>query len=416
VAQFGLGAFLVEKGVISGEQLEQALQAQVVYGGRLGTNMVELGLFELDQLAEYLAALSELPIAPTEWVETPDPKAIDLLPSDMAERHGVLPLHVEGTTLHVAMLDPGDARVLGALTRATGRSIRPYLLPELRLLYALERHLGIARPVRFVNVAKKLERIRREAAAVQDDRPEEVRLREALGIGPLGQGEDLIDESSFAALHQRLASAREFAAGGPAEGTEAVASDAEAHAELALDDLVRTEGRVQRTEVPVAELPNDALALEALLDAATDRESAGRAAIALSRLHVATAALLVVHRGMVMGLFGDGGGLASRIEAVLVPIDADSVLARAAHGEPYRGAPPKGALDARVLRALGRADAREIAVLPILLRDRVVNLLYVDAGEKAIAETALGALQALTLCVERTYERLILSRKKDQRA
>ena len=33
--------------------------------------------------------------------------------------------------------------------------------PELRLLYALERHPGIARPVRFVNVAKKLERVRR---------------------------------------------------------------------------------------------------------------------------------------------------------------------------------------------------------------------------------------------------------------
>jgi hypothetical protein len=414
VAQFGLGAFLVEKGVISGEQLEQALQGQVVYGGRLGTNLVELGLLELDQLAEHLAALSDLPIAPAEWVETPDPKAILLLPRDMAERHAVLPLYVEGTTLHVAMLNPDNARQLGALTRATGRSIRPYLLPELRLLYALERHLGIARPVRFVNVAKKLERVRREAAAVPDDRPEEVRLREALGIGPLGQGEDLIDESSFAALHQRLASAREFAAGGPAESVEAAVSDAETDAELLLDDEVLEEGRVQRTEAPALALPNDALALEALLDAATDRESTGRAAIALSRLHVATAALLVVHRGMVIGLFGDGGNLASCIEAVLVPIDADSVLARAAHGEPYRGAPPKGALDVRLLRALGRADAREIAVLPISLRGRVVNVLYVDAGDKAIAETAFGALHALTLCVARAYERLILSRKQDQ--
>lgn len=416
MAEFGLGAYLVEQGVISREQLEQAVQAQVVYGGRLGTNMVELGLFELDQLAEHLAALSDVPIAPTEWVETPDPKAILLLPRDMAERYGVLPLHVEGTMLHVAMLDPSDARQLGALTRATGRSMRPYLLPELRLLYALERHLGIARPLRFVNVAKKLERVRRQGAAVQDDRLEEVRLREALGIGPLGQGEDLIDETSFAALHQKLVSARERASGGPAEGMDSTVADFDADAVLLLDGEVLEEGRVQRTEAPAVKLPNDAGALEALLEAATDRESAGRAVIALSRLYVATAALLVVHRGMVMGLFGDGGDLASHIEAVLVPIDADSVLARAAHGEPYRGAPPKGALDTRVLRALGRADAREIAVLPISLRGRVVNLLYVDAGEKVIAETALGALHALTLCVARAYERLILSRKNAQRS
>ncbi len=414
MTEFGLGAYLVEQRVISRAQLEDALQAQVVYGGRLGTNLVELGVLDLDQIAEHLEALSKIPLAPKQWVEAPDPKAIELLPRDAAERHCALPLHVEGTTLHVAMLDPGDARALGALTRATGRRIEPYLLPELRLLYALERHLGIARPVRFVNVAKKLERVRRQAAAEPDDRPEEVRLRESLGIGPLGQGEDLIDERSFAALHQKLTSAREMASGGPVEASASHADDTDA--ELLLDDEVLDEARGQRGDATVAALPTDARALEALLAAAPDRESAGRTAIALSRLHVETAALLVVHRGMVMGLFGDGGGLATRIDAVLVPTDADSVFARAAHGEPYRGAPPKGALDVRVLRALGRAGARDIAVLPISLRGRVVNLLYVDGGEVAIAETALGALRALTLCVARAYEQLILSRKNLPRA
>ena len=190
--------------MISREQLGEALQAQVVYGGRLGTNLVELGLLDLDQIAECLAAASGFPLPPKEWVEAPDPKAIALLPRELAERHSVLPLHLDGRSLHVALLDPGDARLVGALTRATNRHLQLYVLPELRLLYALERHLGIARPVRFVNVAKKLERVRRQAAVESDDRPEEIRLREALGIEALRQGEDLIDESSFAELHQRL--------------------------------------------------------------------------------------------------------------------------------------------------------------------------------------------------------------------
>jgi hypothetical protein len=153
--------------------------------------------------------------------------------------------------------------------------------------------------VRFVNVAKKLERVRRQAAAEPDDRPEEIRLREALGIEALGQGEDLIDESSFADLHQRLVLARERSAGGPASGAEPVA-----------------------LEAPPAELPRDAASLEALLAAAPDRDDAGRVAVALARLHVPAAALLIVHRGMVMGLFGDGGELERHIGAVLVPIDA----------------------------------------------------------------------------------------------
>jgi hypothetical protein len=407
--EFGFGAHLVEQGVLTREQLEDALQAQVVYGGRLGTNLVELGLLDLDQVAEHLAALFDLPLPPKEWVEAPDPDAIALLPRPFAEQYGVLPLRLEGMVLHAALIDPTDARLVGALTRETGRSIQLYVLPELRLRYALERHLGIARPVRFVNVAKKLERVRRQAAAERDDRPEEVRLREALGIGALGEGEDLIDAASFAALHQKLTAAREHAAGGPIAAPDA---DAEADAELLLDDVVPEEERAA-TPSARAELPRDALSLEALLAGATDRDAAGRAAVALARMHVEAAALLVVHRGMVMGVLGDGGDLDRHIEAVLVPIDADSVLARAAaSGQPYRGAPPEAALDARVLRALGRAGAREIAVLPIALRGRVVNLLYVDAGANPIAETAIGALHALTLCVARAYERLILSRKQ----
>ena len=391
VAEFGLGAYLVERGVISRDQLGEALQAQVVYGGRLGTNLVELGLLDLDQIAEHLAATSGFALPPKEWVEAPDPKAIALLPRELAERHSVLPLSLDGRSLHVALLDPGETRLVGVLTRATNRNVQVYLLPELRLLYALERHLGIARPVRFVNVAKKLERVRRQAVVEPDDRPEEIRLREALGIEALGQGEDLIDESSFAELHQRLVFAREQVAGGPASGAEPAPPDA-----------------------PPTELPRDAASLEALLAAAPDRDGAGRVAIALARLHVPAAALLIVHRGMVMGLFGAGGDLERHIGAVLVPTDADSVLAHVAtSGQPYSGTPPQDSLDVRVLRALGRADVREIAVFPIAVRGRVVNLLYVDAGAQPIAETTLGALQALTLCVARAYERMILARKQE---
>jgi hypothetical protein len=65
-----------------------------------------------------------------------------------------------------------------------------------------------------------------------------------------------------------------------------------------------------------------------------------------------------------------------------------------------------------VLRALGRASAREIALLPVPVRGRVVNLLYVDAGAAPLAETALGALSVLTVCIARSYERIILSRKQ----
>lgn len=389
MAEFGLGAYLIEHGVVDREQLAVALEAQVVYGGRLGTNLVELGILDVDQVAAHLAAAIGIPAAPPDWVDAPDPQALLLLPKSILEERGVLPLRAEGRRLHVALLDADDQPLLGALTRVSGRSIVPYVLPELRLRCALERHAGIARPLRFVEVAKELEQQRPRREAEHDDRPEEVRAREALGIRPLDHGEDLIDETDFADLHQRLVEAREQAAGGPAT---ALTSGAAGSAE-------QSSG-------------GDSLALEAALAAACNRNDAALAAIAIARRHVEAAAILVVHRGLITGLLAAGGDLAERIQAVVIPIDAVSSFANAARGELYRGAAPTGAFDARVLRALGRAGVREMALLPVSMRGRTVNLLYVDGGERPLAETALGALFALTGSLAQAYERIILARKQ----
>ena len=172
-----------------------------------------------------------------------------------------------------------------------------------------------------------------------------MRLREALGIGALGQGEDLIDESEL----RRAAPASSW-----------LARRARRRA-ARRDELGRDESR-----------PHDAprrrscratrSSLEALLAAAPDRDGAGRAPLALARRHVEAAALLVVHRGMVMGLFGAGGELERHIEAVLVPIDADS--------RAWRAPPPaasrfsarrrRASLDAaRAARARPRRRARD---------------------------------------------------------
>jgi hypothetical protein len=61
---------------------------------------------------------------------------------------------------------------------------------------------------------------------------------------------------------------------------------------------------------------------------------------------------------------------------------------------------------------MGRANAAEIAVLPVAIRGRVVNLLYVDNGAERIGETSYAALVALCDLVAQAYERLILSRKR----
>lgn len=78
---------------------------------------------------------------------------------------------------------------------------------------------------------------------------------------------------------------------------------------------------------------------------------------------------------------------------------ADDVAARL-QAEPD----PRGA-------ALAAVTLESALVLPIAVRQRVINLLYVDNEGEPLAETAVAALCALGGCVSQAYERLIVERK-----
>jgi hypothetical protein len=122
-----------------------------------------------------------------------------------------------------------------------------------------------------------------------------------------------------------------------------------------------------------------------------------------------------VHRGIIQGLCADG--LSARPDAVLFPAGAESVFgAVAASARPFRGAPRAGGLDARILRALGREHVQEIAVLPVTLSGRVVNLLYADNGPEALGDASAAALSAVCARVATAYERLIRERKRGAQA
>src|SRR5512138_1309861 len=148
-----LGTLLLRNAAIGLSQLEAALRNQVLYGGRLGTNLVELGFIDLELLGSYLAELSGFPIASPTLLETVDLALIDKLGSDDAHRLRAIPLGQLGkdtSTLAVALVDPTNAETLDELRRKLGSAITPYVVPELRALYYLEKHFGLPRRARFI--------------------------------------------------------------------------------------------------------------------------------------------------------------------------------------------------------------------------------------------------------------------------
>ncbi|MEE8508261.1 MAG: hypothetical protein V3T07_04290, partial [Myxococcota bacterium] len=134
----------------------------------------------------------------------------------------------------------------------------------------------------------------------------------------------------------------------------------------------------------------------------------------LARTYGTAVALFAVHRGVIRGCGALGAGVPRRTDGIFVPMNTDSVLAAAAReGEPFRGVPPVTSIDQELFAALGRDGVCDAVILPVRIRDRVLNLLYADNGSHPLGESSVAALAAVSDCISRAYARLILLRKRD---
>lgn len=150
-----LGELLIEAGLLTEVQLADALRAQVMWGGRLGTSVSELGFLDLDTLSRVLGWQHSLPAALSRHFEQADTQLQKAFSGELAEHYGCLPLLRAGKRVVIALRSPLDHRALEIVGREL--MISPDLLvvsiaTELRILYQLEHVYGISRPHRFLRV------------------------------------------------------------------------------------------------------------------------------------------------------------------------------------------------------------------------------------------------------------------------
>ena len=152
-----LGELLIKNEVITGVQLAQAVRAQQLFGGRLGTNLVELGFLSEQVLTKFLSRQLTIAAVPVAALDSVSEKVLSLVPRAIAERYQVVPISLSGNKLRVAMSDPTDLKGIDDVSFATGYQIQPLLAPELLIVYALEKHYGIARSNRYLRLNVPIE-------------------------------------------------------------------------------------------------------------------------------------------------------------------------------------------------------------------------------------------------------------------
>lgn len=132
-----IGDLLVEAGLISASQLQQALQVQRQTGERLGRVLVSLGLVTEQDILNTLEM--QLGIPQINLAENLDIQLIRNFPEALLRRHRVVPVKKEGNRLLVAMSDPLNVVAFDDLRLATGLEISPVLAKEQEIDDALKK-------------------------------------------------------------------------------------------------------------------------------------------------------------------------------------------------------------------------------------------------------------------------------------
>jgi len=143
-----LARILRDRGVITERQLQEAIQHQVLYGGRLGTSLYELGFITEERLREALARAHGVPAADLREVQ---PEARELLPRKLAARHKIFPCQVRGKTMFLGMVDPTDHSAVAEVGYSLGYIVRPMVVPEFRMIQLLRDHYGVDERWRFTD-------------------------------------------------------------------------------------------------------------------------------------------------------------------------------------------------------------------------------------------------------------------------
>jgi len=133
-----LGDLLLQRDVITADQLTLALQQQKKSGRKLGRVMVESGYVTEDGLSQVLAHQLNIPYIPLKFYDL-KPEVVRLLPEAQARRFRALALDASGEKIRVGMADPTDLFAYDELVRILKRDIELAVVTEGELLATFDR-------------------------------------------------------------------------------------------------------------------------------------------------------------------------------------------------------------------------------------------------------------------------------------
>lgn len=454
-----IGQILIRRGKITAAQLRDALRTQQFFGGYLGSHLINLGFIDEASLGETLSEIYRVPFAPYESIRLAKPETIAKIPADLAQRLRVIPLHIDGNRIHLAMLNPRDAAAVKEVTAVTGLIVAPWVAPEFRIVHALDRHYRVRREKRGAIAVNAASLSKQEDRTAEDARPAVWKDPQAPDIGldglpidatappelggtfvsprPVGpiprsleEWRDAEDEPDPAAApaapsrRQRPRSTKTATADpdpDPSEASPGAGSDLDAGAVSRPQDSKarplepRESGSPEVRPLPATSIHQGILDIAQLtesLAAVTTRDDLARKVVAFLGGKFKRSASFTVRNNQIVGWVAGEGVLPDRLAHTAVPVAEPSIFSTAAKSlDVHLGSASSDPGVVSFYDALGIAPPPALLLIPVVLRDRVVVFLYADNEADALGPVDLALWRRLAHVMAMSLEILIIKGK-----
>ena len=138
-----IGQILLDKNLITKEQLLEALNIQKQTGKKLGEVLVEKGFVSEDvfvELLSYQKGFEFIDLASEQ--EKVDPVASNLVSREFASKRYVFPFNMNDNTLHVAMRNPLDINAIDEIRLITGYNVKPFVSTQKGIENAIRMYMS----------------------------------------------------------------------------------------------------------------------------------------------------------------------------------------------------------------------------------------------------------------------------------
>jgi hypothetical protein len=471
-----LSSLLVQDRVLSVTQVEQVLQRQVILGGDLATNLLELGMVREDVLAEYVARVVRMPVLPSAKLDNLDSRMLSLLPWGVVNERRVVPIERRGNSLTVAASGPITVAALDDISFLLSVEISPHLVLEYRLAMALQRYYGIPMNGRSTALQRKLaptypvdakpivpqQGMAPQAMAQGPDKtpswPAAVEQQKAISVSPTSADADAIDEGWSAAqptvvvepgLQMRHSidatmkivhlprvepAVREDRDDDTLDLPLPLSVPARAPAPMPTPPPSSTSTATPAPPPPPTASPDSVFpppsrppeasglisfsAAAAQLQKAADRDEILSLLVAFSSQAFDFTALFVVQDGAAHGRVATfRGENPFEIDTVLLPLDKAGAFETVFRTGGYHLGPIGETLqDRHALDALKREVPRSCAIIPLFIRNRLVLMLYGDSGARGVRTNRIAKIAEFGQLVSGAFESLLFKKKYERYA